>query len=189
MTALRNVLTLCAAAGIVALMLINAPAASASALRLSSPAYINGGSIPARYTCSGAGVSPPLAWSGAPKETKSLVLILTDPDAPDPKAPKTTWVHWVLYDIPATVHKLGTGESENLPAGTRRGENSWHRADYGGPCPPIGRHRYVHTLYALDTVLPDLHHPDRAALKSAMQGHILAKATLTASYQKPGHGS
>ncbi|MGH8162244.1 MAG: YbhB/YbcL family Raf kinase inhibitor-like protein [Gammaproteobacteria bacterium] len=160
-------------------------AAGAQPFKLNSPAYKSGETIPARFTCTGAGISPPLAWSGAPKGTKSFAFILKDPDAPDPRAPKMTWTHWVLYDISAEVHKLAAGESRHLPPGTRVGENSWKRNDYGGPCPPIGRHHYVHVLYALDTVLPNLHHPDARALEAAMHGHILARATLIATYKKP----
>ena len=153
--------------------------------RLSSSAYTDGGAIPARFTCDGADVSPPLAWSGAPAGTKSYAFILDDPDAPDPAAPKMTWVHWVLYDIPVDLHGLSEGASKQLPAGTREGVNDWKRSGYGGPCPPIGRHRYVHKLYALDTVLPDLHRPTRDALLAAMRGHVLAQAQLIGTYQHP----
>ncbi|MGH8274503.1 MAG: YbhB/YbcL family Raf kinase inhibitor-like protein [Gammaproteobacteria bacterium] len=154
-------------------------------LRLTSPAYTNGGTIPARFTCTGAGISPPLAWSGAPRGTKSFALIVDDPDAPDPKAPKVTWVHWVLYDIPANVHHLAAGATNSPPKGARGGKNSWHKSGYGAFCPPIGRHRYVHKLYALDTVLPNLHTPTKEALLTAMHGHVLARAKLIATYQKP----
>ncbi len=169
-----------------ALLALAAPALAAGAqtFTLTSPAYKSGGTIPVRFTCTGAGISPPLAWSGAPEGTKSFAFILEDPDAPDPKAPKMTWIHWVLYDIPADVHALAEGDSGRLPPGTRAGENSWKHDNYGGPCPPIGRHRYVHVLYALDTVLPNLHHPDAQALEAAMQGHILARTTLIATYAK-----
>ncbi|MDN5864487.1 MAG: YbhB/YbcL family Raf kinase inhibitor-like protein [Gammaproteobacteria bacterium] len=160
-------------------------AAGTQTLRLTSPAYHDGGTIPARFTCTGENVSPPLAWSGAPEGTKSFALVIKDPDAPDPKAPKMTWIHWVLYDIPADVHKLAEGASKQLPHGTRTGENSWKRDDYGGPCPPIGSHHYVHVLYALDTVLPNLHHPTAHELEAAMQGHILSKTRLVATYKKP----
>ncbi len=120
-----------------------------------------------------------------PAGTKSLALIVDDPDAPDPAAPKMTWVHWVLYDIPPTANGLPEAvKSSALPAGTHEGVNDWKRTGYGGPCPPIGRHRYFHKLYALDTVLPDLQRPDKAALEKAMQGHILAQAVLLGTYQK-----
>ncbi|HEX5339378.1 MAG TPA: YbhB/YbcL family Raf kinase inhibitor-like protein [Gammaproteobacteria bacterium] len=141
--------------------------------------------MPARFTCTGQDLSPPLQWSGAPAGTRSFALVLDDPDAPDPAAPQMTWVHWVLYDLPASVHELAEGASAHLPAGTRSGSNDWKRSDYGGPCPPVGRHRYFHKLYALDVVLPDLHTPDKQQLESAMQGHILAQATLIGTFQKP----
>jgi Raf kinase inhibitor-like YbhB/YbcL family protein len=162
-----------------------APALAAQPLRLSSSAYHDGGTIPARFTCTGKGVSPPLAWSGAPQGTKSFALIVSDPDAPDPAHPKMTWIHWVLYDIPVGTEKLAAGATKHPPKGSRNGKNSWQRTGYGAFCPPIGRHRYVHTLYALDAMLPNLQHPNRAALKAAMHGHILARATLTATYKKP----
>ncbi|CAN5332852.1 hypothetical protein BH24PSE2_BH24PSE2_20860 [soil metagenome] len=111
-------------------------------MTLSSPAFAPDGAIPERYTCDGEDVSPPLAWSGVPAGTESLVLILDDPDAPDPSAPKRTWVHWVLYDLPAETGGLPEGAAAaQLPAGTREGLNDWKRTGYGGPCPPIGRHR------------------------------------------------
>ena len=131
-------------------------------------------------------MSPPLTWSGAPAGTKSFALILDDPDAPDPAAPRMTWVHWVLYDIPANVQSLLEGAAKHLPAGVREGMNDWKRTGYGGPCPPVGRHRYFHKLYALDVVLPDLHKPSKAVLEAAMRGHILAEAQLIGTYQHPG---
>jgi len=151
---------------------------------LSSPAFENNGSIPAKYTSEGENVSPPLAWSEAPAETKGFALIVDDPDAPDPRAPQRTWVHWVLYDIPAEAHALPVDVArQGLPAGTRQGINDWKRAGYGGPAPPIGRHRYFHKLYALDVVLPDLEHPTKARLLNAMKGHVLAEARLVGTYQ------
>jgi hypothetical protein len=156
-------------------------------LTLTSPAFAPGGEIPIRYTCEGDDVSPPLAWSAPPAGTRSLALIVDDPDAPDPKAPKMTCVHWVLYDLPPTAESLPEGVAARaLPAGTREGLNDWKRTGYGGPCPPIGRHRYVHKLYALDTVLPDLGQPSKAALERAMQGHVLARAELIGTYVKKG---
>ncbi len=152
---------------------------------LSSSRFADGGEIPPLYTCEGKDVSPPLAWSGAPAGTKSFGLIVDDPDAPDPKAPKRTWVHWVLYDIPPDATGLAEGvRSADLPKGTREGTNDWKRTGYGGPCPPIGRHRYFHKLYALDTVLPDLGAPTKARLEEAMKGHVLAEAQLMGTYQK-----
>ena len=155
-------------------------------MKLASPAFKHEAGIPAGYTCDGADISPPLAWSDAPAGTRSFALVVTDPDAPDPKAPKTTWVHWVLYDIPAGVAGLGEGSStKGFPPGTLSGTNDWGRTGYGGPCPPIGRHRYVHTLYALDTVLADLERPTRAKLLAAMQGHVLQTAELIGTYKRP----
>ena len=154
-------------------------------LTVTSTSFANDGAIPVLYTCEGKDISPPLAWSGAPPGTKSLALIVDDPDAPDPAAPRMTWVHWVLYDLPASASGLPEAvKPQALPAGTREGTNDWSRTGYGGPCPPIGRHRYFHKLYALDTVLPDLKRPNKATLETAMRGHILAQATLIGTYQK-----
>jgi len=155
---------------------------------LTSSAFAKGGEIPTHYTCQGQDVSPPLAWSEPPSGTKSLALIVDDPDAPDPKAPKMTWVHWVLYNLPPSAGQLPeAGAPNTLPIGTREGLNDWKRTGYGGPCPPIGRHRYFHKLYALDTVLPDLGRPTKAQLEKAMQGHVLAQAELVGTYEKKGH--
>ena len=155
------------------------------ALALTSPAFSHEGAIPKLYTCQGKDISPALAWSGLPKGTKSLALIVDDPDAPDPKAPKMTWVHWVLYNIPPTATGLKEAIAPNaLPAGTLEGKNDWKRTGYGGPCPPIGRHRYFHKLYALDAVLPDLKSPTKAELEKAMEGRVLGKAVLMGTYKK-----
>ena len=154
-------------------------------LTITSPAFSHLGAIPACYTCQGVDLSPPLAWSGVPAGTESIVLIVDDPDAPDPAAPRMTWVHWLLYNLPATAGGLAEGIArEALPTGTQEGENDWRRTGYGGPCPPIGRHRYFHKLYALDCRLPDLDHPNKARLEGAMKGHILAAAELVGTYQK-----
>ncbi len=150
---------------------------------LTSTAFAHQGAIPAKYTCEGADVSPPLAWIGLPPGTASLALIVDDPDAPDPAAPKMTWVHWVLYNLPPTANGLPEGASV-LPPGTRQGLNDWQRSGYGGPCPPIGRHRYFFKLYALDTVLPDLGRPTKAMLEKAMNGHVLGQAELVGTYRK-----
>ena len=155
------------------------------AMTLTSSAFQANGSIPAVYTCEGGDRSPPLAWSGVPAGAKSLALVVDDPDAPDPKAPKMTWVHWVLYDIPPSATGLPEGASSGaLPAGTRQGRNDWKRTGYGGPCPPTGRHRYFHKLYALDTALGDLREPTKAQLEKAMQGHILERVELVGTYEK-----
>jgi Raf kinase inhibitor-like YbhB/YbcL family protein len=152
-------------------------------LSLTSSAFSPGGAIPARYTCEGDDCSPPLAWSGVPAGTRSLVLIVDDPDAPDPAAPRMTWVHWVVYDIPPSVSGLAEAV-KSPPAGARTGLNDWRRADYGGPCPPIGRHRYFHKLYALDTVLGDLGKADKAKVEAAMKGHVIGEAQLVGTYRK-----
>ena len=155
------------------------------ALTLKSPSFSENGNIPSKYTCEGQDISPPLTWSGVPAGTKSLALIVDDPDAPDPRAPKMTWVHWVLYNLTPSSNGLPEGVSKNaLPQGTLEGTNDWKRTGYGGPCPPIGQHRYFHKLYALDTVLPDLGTPTKAQLEKAMQGHVLAQAELIGTYEK-----
>lgn len=155
------------------------------ALKLTSSAFGPNGSIPSKYTCEGNDVSPPLQWSGSPEGTKSFALIVDDPDAPDPKAPKMTWVHWVLYNLPPSASGLAEAVQKSaLPAGTREGLNDWKRTAYGGPCPPIGRHRYFFKLYALDTVLPDLANPTKVQLEKAMQGHVLVQAELIGTYEK-----
>jgi len=154
-------------------------------LALVSPAFTDQGEIPRRYTCEGEDVSPPLSWSGVPDGTKSFALIVDDPDAPDPKAPRMTWVHWVLYNLPADIRELPEAiDPEALPPGTEEGQNDWKNLGYGGPCPPIGRHRYFHKLYALDTRLANLGAATKTKLEAAMQGHILARADLVGTYEK-----
>ena len=154
-------------------------------LSLRSPKFASQTEIPADYTCEGRDVSPPLAWSGEPAGTKSFALVVDDPDAPDPKAPKMTWVHWVVFNMPTAVTALEEGASKKgMPQGTRQGLNDWKRPDYGGPCPPIGRHRYFFKLYALDTVLPDLGKPAKADLLKAMEGHVVGTAELIGTYEK-----
>lgn len=157
----------------------------AMSLTITSSSFRHNADIPARYTCDGDDVSPPLSWTGAPAGAKSLVLIVDDPDAPDPKAPKMTWVHWVLYNIPPNTTGFVEGvAAKDLPKGTLEGINDWKRTGYGGPCPPVGRHRYFHKLYALDTVLPDLGRPTKAKLEKAMHGHILAQTELIGGYRR-----
>ncbi len=156
-------------------------------LTLSSSSFAAGAEIPKKHTCEGEDASPALAWAGVPAATRSFALIVDDPDAPDPRAPKMTWVHWVLYNLPPTAKGLPEGVAgHGLPSGTKHGLNDWKRTGYGGPCPPIGRHRYFHKLYALDVMLPDLGRPTKARLEQAMQGHILAHAELVGTYQKGG---
>lgn len=156
-----------------------------TALTLTSKSFSHNQSIPAKHTCDDKDISPALAWRDLPANTKSLVLIVDDPDAPDPAAPKMTWVHWVLYNIPPDTAGLAEDASgTGLPPGTLQGMNDWQRAGYGGPCPPVGIHRYFHKLYALDTVLPDLQIPTKAVLEKAMHGHIIASAELIGLYQR-----
>jgi Raf kinase inhibitor-like YbhB/YbcL family protein len=154
-------------------------------LSITSAAFQSNGEIPAIFTCEGDDISPPLVFAGARGNAASLALIVDDPDAPDPKAPKMTWVHWVLYDLPPDCAGLPQGVADDeLPPGTKQGRNDWRRTGYGGPCPPIGRHRYFHKLYALDKRLGDLKRPTKSELERAMQGHVLATATLIGTYQK-----
>jgi Raf kinase inhibitor-like YbhB/YbcL family protein len=154
-------------------------------MELRSSAFVHQREIPRKHTCDGEDSSPPLAWSGLPAGTKSLALVVDDPDAPDPKAPKLVFVHWVLYNIPPEAPGLGEAiRQADLPAGTLEGRNDWGRAGYGGPCPPIGRHRYFHKLYALDKVLRDLGRPTKSQLLAVMEDHVLAEAQLIGTYQR-----
>jgi Raf kinase inhibitor-like YbhB/YbcL family protein len=155
------------------------------ALTLTSPSFTHQGDMPEKLTCEGPNVSPALAWSGLPPKTKSLALIVDDPDAPDPKAPKMTWVHWVLYNLPASSKGLAEAVAQkDLPPGTLEGTSDYKRGAWGGPCPPIGKHRYFFKLYALDAVLPDLKAPKKPQLEKAMEGHVLEKVELVGQYQK-----
>ena len=152
-------------------------------MELTSSAFAAGAAIPTRHTCEGEDIAPPLAWRDAPPGTRSYALIVDDPDAPDPAAPQRTWVHWVLYDLPAGTLALPEGGSP-LPAGAREGRNDWQRTGYGGPCPPVGRHRYFFKLYALDALLGDLGAASKADVEQAMQGHVLGQAELLGTYEK-----
>lgn len=154
-------------------------------MQILSSAFAHMAEIPRLYTCDGRDVSPPLTFADIPAGTQSLALIVHDPDVPSPDAPRRIWVHWVLYNLPADCAGLPEA-AVNLPAGTLQGRNDWGRTGYGGPCPPKGRHRYFHTLYALDCRLPDLKEPTKSALEQAMQGHILARAELVGTYQRQG---
>jgi Raf kinase inhibitor-like YbhB/YbcL family protein len=165
-----------------ALLLVNT--GPAMALTLTSSAFEPGAAIPSKYTCEGDDLSLPLAFAGVPAGTKSLALIVDDPDVPDPKAPKRVWVHWLVYNLPPDSQGLPENASgAGLPGGAVTGVNDWKRTSYGGPCPPIGRHRYFHKLYALDVTLPEkpLTKPE---LEAAMKGHVLAQAELIGTYQK-----
>lgn len=154
-------------------------------LVLSSMAFVHNGAIPSRHTCDGENVSPPLSWAGVPRQAKSLALIVDDPDAPDPAAPKRTWVHWVLYNIPADSASLSDdAATHGLLQNALHGVNDFGKGGYGGPCPPVGRHRYFFKLYALKTELPDLHRPTKAQLLAAMKGQVLAESILIGTYQR-----
>ena len=155
------------------------------AMKLWSQAFNEGNAIPKKYTCEGEDVSPPLTWSNVPRGIQSFALIVDDPDAPDPAQPKMTWVHWILYNISPNVSRLAEAITKSeLPSGTLEGVNDWKRTGYGGPCPPIGRHRYFHKLYALNTSLSDLGEPTKAKLEHAMRSHIIEQAQLMGTYQK-----
>ena len=165
-----------------ALFLVDA--GTAMALTLTSSAFKPGDKIPSKYTCEGADVSPPLAFGGVPEGTKSLAFLIDDPDAPDPKAPKRVWAHWLVYNLPPDSQGLPEDASRtSLPKGAVTGLSDWKQASYHGPCPPIGRHRYFHKFYALDITLPPKA-LTKAELEAAMKGHILAQAELMATYQK-----
>jgi hypothetical protein len=151
-------------------------------MHLTSPDFSAKGEIPTVHTCEGPDRAPGLAWTDVPAASKSFVLIVDDPDAPDPAAPKMTWVHWVVYNLPASTRGLAAGET--LPAGALEGLNDWKGTGWRGPCPPVGRHRYFFKLYALDAMLPDLKRPTKAQVEKAMQGHVLAQAELVGTYQK-----
>ena len=154
-------------------------------MTITSTAFLHNGVVPARHTCDGQDISPQLNWTAPPEGTKSLVLIVDDPDAPDPAAPRMTWVHWVLYNLPPNTTGLPEGvAAKDLPSATLQGMNDWQRTGYGGPCPPVGSHRYFHKLFALDAMLPDLKHPTKAVLEKAMQGHVLAHSALIGTYQR-----
>ena len=157
------------------------PGGYRDAMRLTSTAFENGGAIPPAHTCEGGDRPPPLVFHEVPPSAQSLALIVDDPDAPDPKAPKRTWVHWVVANIPPNAHTL-TDASE-FPGATE-GLNDWGRTGYGGPCPPVGRHRYFFKLYALDVLLPELARPTKTELERTMEGHVVAQAELVGTYQK-----
>jgi Raf kinase inhibitor-like YbhB/YbcL family protein len=158
---------------------------TAMSISLKSPAFAHLEEVSKQHTCDGTDISPALNWSGVPSNAKSLALIVDDPDAPDPAAPKMTWVHWVLYNIPPSSSGLAENIApDELPEGTLQGKNDWQQTGYRGPCPPIGRHRYFFKLYALNTVLPDLNQPDKARLEKAMSGHIIDQTELIGPYQR-----
>jgi hypothetical protein len=154
-------------------------------IKITSTAFQSGGSIPSKYTCEDRDLSPPLAWSGAPPGTKSFALIVDDPDAPDPAKPQRVYVHWVVFNLPAATIALAENASKKgLPKGAVHGKNDWGKTEYGGPCPPIGRHRYFFKLYALDTELTGLSSPTKSDLERVMKGHVIDSAELIGTYQK-----
>ncbi len=150
-------------------------------IKITSSAFLEGGMIPKKYTCDGENISPQLAWTSVPDNAKSLTLISDDPDAP-----VGTWVHWVLYNLPASVNEL----TENIPTqkvlvnGAKQGTNDFRRIGYGGPCPPGGTHRYYFKLYDLDTMLNLDAGATKAEVLKAMQGHILAHGQLMGKYKR-----
>ncbi|HMG12831.1 MAG TPA: YbhB/YbcL family Raf kinase inhibitor-like protein [Gemmatimonadaceae bacterium] len=156
-------------------------------LKITSSAFQPGGSIPSLYTCEGRDLSPPLAWSGAPANVKTFALIVDDPDAPDPAKPQRVYVHWVVYNLSATATTLPENASKSgLSKGALQGKNDWGKPEYGGPCPPIGRHRYFFKLYALDIELTGLSSPTKADVEKAMKGHVVDSGELIGTYQKSG---
>ncbi len=158
------------------------PGAGKPSLVVTSSAFAAGAAIPASFTCEGENVAPPLAWSGAPAGTQSYAVIVDDPDAPDPAAPKRTFVHWVLVNIPASVTSLEAGAAP--PPGAMTGTNDFDHAAWNGPCPPIGRHRYMFKVYALDVPALGRAEMTKPQLLAAMAGHVLAKGELMGTYEK-----
>ncbi len=165
---------------VVGLGLTAVPAGGAG-MELTSAAFKPGEMIPAKYTCDGPDVSPSLTWSDPPAGTKSFALISDDPDAP-----VGTWVHWVMWNIPATARSLeeNLSKKESLPNGTKQGTTDFRRIGYGGPCPPSGTHRYFFKLYALDTTLNLPASTTKKDLEKAMLGHILAQVELMGKYRR-----
>jgi Raf kinase inhibitor-like YbhB/YbcL family protein len=159
----------------------NPPAESKIEIKLTSSAFKEGQSIPRQYTCDGVNVSPPLEWSGVPKSAKTIAIICDDPDAP-----AGTWVHWVLYNMPAE----NIGLVENLPAtqdlkaGGFQGKNDFGKIGYGGPCPPSGTHRYFFKIYALDSELPLKAGATKADAEKAMEGHVVLQGHLMGTYKR-----
>jgi Raf kinase inhibitor-like YbhB/YbcL family protein len=150
-------------------------------MKLISSAFEAGGVIPAKYTCDGQDISPPLSWSDVPAGARSLALIADDPDAP-----RGTWVHWVAWNLPMDARSLSEGipKQSSLSNQMQQGMTDFKKPGYGGPCPPSGTHRYFFKLYALDTVLNLPAGTTKGNLEKAMQGHILGQAELMATYQR-----
>lgn len=150
-------------------------------MRLSSPAFPHNTQIPSLYTCDGSDTSPPLEIHDVPGGTESLVLFVDDPDAPDPQAPRMVWDHWVLWNIDPAITEIA---EDSVPAGAVQGTNSWGRTDYGGPCPPIGTHRYFFKLFALDTVISLAPSATKAEVEAAIDGHLIGQTELIGTYGK-----
>lgn len=147
-----------------------------STMTISSPAFKHGEAIPARYTCNEVNINPPLVFGNIPATARKLALIMDDPDAP-----AGTWVHWVVWNIPAQTREI---PENSLPPGSVQGSNDWKRNSYGGPCPPSGTHRYYFRLYALDTSLQLTSTTTKTGLERAMEGHIVARGELMGTYRK-----
>ena len=160
---------------------VNLPQSRAASMQVTSTAFKEGQPIPRPYTCDGVNISPPLEWNGAPKSAKTIAIIADDPDAPS-----GTWVHWVVYNLPA--ENIGLVENlpatEDLKAGGFQGKNDFQKIGYGGPCPPSGTHRYFFKVYALDNELPLKGGATKSDVEKAMQGHIVAQAQLMGTYQR-----
>jgi len=155
---------------------------TAMAFTLSSTAFKAGGEIPRQHTCEGADLSPPLSWTGSPGGTQRFALIVDDPDAP-----VGTWVHWVLYDLPADSTQLpqSVPAAETLPSGAQQGTNDFRKVGYGGPCPPPGKpHRYFFKLYALDAPTALKPRATKADVLRAIDGHVLGQAELMGTYKR-----
>lgn len=150
-------------------------------IKIKSPAFVPGGKIPGKYTCDGMGISPPLVWTSGPEKTKTFALICDDPDAP-----RDTWVHWVLFNLPADIIELRENvlPERELKSGTKQGMNDFRKIGYGGPCPPGGTHRYYFKLYALDTKINLDAGATKSELLKAMEGHILAEGQLMGRYER-----
>jgi Raf kinase inhibitor-like YbhB/YbcL family protein len=150
-------------------------------MKLISPVFTHQKKIPEKYTCDSEDISPALKWESALLETEAFALIMDDPDAS-----VGTWIHWVIYNIPAEINALGEAvpRSKELPNGIKQGKNSWGRIGYGGPCPSSGTHRYVFKLYALDSILDLPSGLSEKSLLQALDGHILASAELIGLYKR-----
>ena len=159
-------------------IIVSAKTMELKQMELTSTAFSNNQIIPKKYTCDGDDISPSLAWKNAPENTKSFVLLVDDPDAP-----RGTWDHWILFNIPADINSLPENMTE-LPVGTKEAINSWGNTGYGGPCPPSGVHRYFFKLYALDVMLTINKKPTRAHIIDAMDGHIIEQVNLIGKYQR-----